>query len=49
VTTPAQAIAGGADHVVVGRPVWQAADPRAAARAITAEMDAQAGHTGDSG
>jgi orotidine-5'-phosphate decarboxylase len=49
VTTPAQAIAGGADHVVVGRPVWQAADPRAAARAITAEMDAQSGHTGDSG
>lgn len=41
VTTPAQAIAGGADHVVVGRPVWQAADPRAAARAITAEMDAR--------
>ncbi|WP_412505903.1 orotidine-5'-phosphate decarboxylase [Roseovarius sp. SYSU LYC5161] len=41
VTTPAQAIAGGADHVVVGRPVWQAADPRAAARAITAEMGAR--------
>jgi orotidine-5'-phosphate decarboxylase len=41
VTTPAQAIAGGADHVVVGRPVWQAADPRAAALAITAEMGAQ--------
>ncbi|WP_084860927.1 orotidine-5'-phosphate decarboxylase [Salibaculum halophilum] len=41
VTTPAQAIAGGADHVVVGRPVWQAADPRAAARAITAEMGAK--------
>jgi orotidine-5'-phosphate decarboxylase len=49
VTTPAQAIAGGADHVVVGRPVWQAADPRAAARAITAEMGARQGHAGDSG
>ena len=49
VTTPAQAIAGGADHVVVGRPVWQAADPRAAAHAITAEMGAQQGHAGDSG
>lgn len=38
VATPAQAIADGADHIVVGRPVWQAADPRAAAMAITAEM-----------
>jgi orotidine-5'-phosphate decarboxylase len=41
VTTPAQAIANGADHVVVGRPVWQAADPRTAARAITDEMRVQ--------
>lgn len=38
VTTPAQAIADGADHIVVGRPVWRAADPRAAAQAIVAEM-----------
>jgi orotidine-5'-phosphate decarboxylase len=38
VTTPARAIANGADHVVVGRPVWQAADPRAAALAITDEL-----------
>lgn len=38
VTTPAQAIANGADHVVVGRPIWQAEDPRAAAQAILAEM-----------
>ena len=38
VATPAQAIADGADHIVVGRPVWQAADPRAAAQAITAEI-----------
>ena len=38
VATPAQAIADGADHIVVGRPIWQAADPRAAALAITAEM-----------
>ena len=28
----------GADYIVVGRPIWQAADPRAAALAITAEM-----------
>ncbi|MEM8538185.1 MAG: orotidine-5'-phosphate decarboxylase [Pseudomonadota bacterium] len=38
VMTPAQAIANGADHVVVGRPVWQAADPRKAAIAIQAEL-----------
>lgn len=36
--TPAQAMANGADHIVVGRPVWAAADPRAAALAILAEM-----------
>ena len=29
IATPARAIADGADHIVVGRPVWQAADPRA--------------------
>ncbi|MDO8984976.1 orotidine-5'-phosphate decarboxylase [Cypionkella sp.] len=38
VATPRQAIADGVDHIVVGRPVWQAADPAAAARAIVAEM-----------
>ncbi len=38
VMTPAQAIAEGADHVVVGRPVWQAEDPRRAAEAIAAEL-----------
>jgi orotidine-5'-phosphate decarboxylase len=38
VATPAQAIADGVDHIVVGRPVWRAADPAAAARAIVAEM-----------
>ncbi|MGJ8617543.1 MAG: orotidine-5'-phosphate decarboxylase [Sulfitobacter sp.] len=38
VATPAQAIAGGADHVVVGRPVWKSDDPRAAAQAIVAEI-----------
>ncbi|HSF64509.1 MAG TPA: orotidine-5'-phosphate decarboxylase [Paracoccaceae bacterium] len=38
VATPAQAIADGADHIVVGRPIWQAADPRAAAQAILAEL-----------
>lgn len=38
IATPYQAIADGADHVVVGRPIWQAEDPAAAARAIQAEL-----------
>lgn len=38
VATPAQAIGDGADHIVVGRPIWQAADPAAAARAVIAEL-----------
>ncbi|TDK46296.1 orotidine-5'-phosphate decarboxylase [Antarcticimicrobium luteum] len=38
VATPASAIAAGADHIVVGRPVWQAGDPRRAAQAILAEL-----------
>ncbi|MFT4014967.1 MAG: orotidine-5'-phosphate decarboxylase [Paracoccus sp. (in: a-proteobacteria)] len=38
IETPATAIANGADHIVVGRPIWQAADPRAAAQAILAEL-----------
>ncbi|MFZ9685660.1 MAG: orotidine-5'-phosphate decarboxylase [Gemmobacter sp.] len=38
IMTPAEAIGAGADHLVVGRPVWQAADPAAAARAIAAEI-----------
>lgn len=38
VATPAQAIADGADHIVVGRPIWQATDPAAAARAVIAEL-----------
>jgi orotidine-5'-phosphate decarboxylase len=39
VTTPAGAIAAGADYLVVGRPIRDAADPAAAARAIQAEID----------
>ncbi len=38
VETPASAIAAGADHIVVGRPIWKAPSPRAAAEAILAEM-----------
>ncbi len=38
VATPANAVRNGVDHIVVGRPVWKAVDPRAAAQAITKEM-----------
>ena len=38
VATPAEAIGAGANHIVVGRPVWAAQDPVAAARAIVAEL-----------
>ena len=38
VATPAEAIRNGADYLVVGRPVTQAPDPRAAAEAIVAEI-----------
>ena len=39
VATPAQAIKDGADHIVVGRPIWAAASPTAAAQAILSEMN----------
>jgi len=38
IATPAQAIANGADHVVVGRPIWTAPSPRDAALSILAEL-----------
>src|SRR5437016_6318941 len=38
IMTPARAIAAGADYLVVGRPITEAADPRAAADAIQAEI-----------
>lgn len=38
VMTPGEAIRAGADHLVVGRPITQAADPAAAARAIVTEI-----------
>ncbi len=39
IMTPAQAIAASADHIVVGRPITRAADPRAAAQAIVGEIE----------
>ena len=40
VMTPAQALAAGATHLVIGRPITGANDPGAAAQAIMAEMAA---------
>ncbi len=39
VLTPEQAIAAGADYIVVGKPIRDAKDPLAAARDIVAEME----------
>ena len=38
VATPAGALQAGADHIVVGRPVWAVPDPAAAVRAILATL-----------
>jgi orotidine-5'-phosphate decarboxylase len=38
IMTPAKAISAGADYLVVGRPVTEAADPAAAARSIVEEI-----------
>jgi len=38
IASPADAINAGADHIVVGRPIWQASDPAAAARAVLASL-----------
>lgn len=42
IMTPTAAIAAGADHLVVGRPIVAASDPQAAAAAIVAEIAAKA-------
>jgi orotidine-5'-phosphate decarboxylase len=38
VVTPAEAIAAGASHIVVGRPITEAADPASEARAILSQI-----------
>ncbi len=38
IATPGAALRAGADHIVVGRPIWAAKAPRAAARAVLAEI-----------
>ena len=39
IMTPARAVEAGADYLVVGRPVLEAGDPKAAADAIVAEIE----------
>jgi orotidine-5'-phosphate decarboxylase len=43
IMTPARAIEAGADYLVVGRPVLEARDPKAAADAIVAEIESATG------
>ena len=40
IMTPAQAVAAGADYLVIGRPITGAGDPAAAARRIVEELEA---------
>jgi orotidine-5'-phosphate decarboxylase len=42
IMTPTAAVAAGADYLVVGRPILEAADPKAAAQAIVGEIAAAA-------
>jgi orotidine-5'-phosphate decarboxylase len=49
VGTPADAVRAGASFLVVGRPILEASDPAAAARAIRVEMDAAPDGPGGAG
>jgi orotidine-5'-phosphate decarboxylase len=40
IATPKDALSSGASHLVVGRPITAASDPRAAAQAIVREISA---------
>ncbi len=42
IMTPEDAVAAGADYIVIGRPITAAEDPLAAARRIAADLDAAA-------
>lgn len=38
IATPAEALRSGADHIVVGRPIWADKDPKSAAEAILSSL-----------
>ena len=38
VTTPSEAITNGADHIVIGRPIWASKDPLNTAQEILKEL-----------
>ncbi|MEL6236401.1 MAG: orotidine-5'-phosphate decarboxylase [Pseudomonadota bacterium] len=40
IATPARALGWGADHIVIGRPIWAAPDPVAAAHAVLEDIGA---------
>jgi orotidine-5'-phosphate decarboxylase len=40
IATPVEAVTAGADHIVIGRPIHRAPDPRRAAQAVVAELGA---------
>ena len=44
IATPAKAVADGASHLVIGRPITQADDPVAAFHAIVKELEADSAH-----
>lgn len=44
VSTPADAVRAGSDHLVIGRPITQAADPAAALAAVLEEIEAAESH-----
>jgi orotidine-5'-phosphate decarboxylase len=44
IMTPGRAIIAGADYLVVGRPITEASDPKAAAAAIVGEMTDASAH-----
>lgn len=38
IASPSEAIRSGADHIVIGRPIWSATDPKAAAKAVLEDL-----------
>ena len=45
IATPANAIANGVDHIVVGRPIWRSSNPKIAAQGILNEINSPQART----